>query len=372
MLERGRRLLADAASFGERALSLKGGHTGTLRVGAPTQVIENLLALFVPGFQKRYPGVEVHLLEAAATRLQSHVDRGDVQLGILPSGHDALLGELLYPFTLWWLWRKNIRSPAGPRSKSWSSPTSRCCYSAANLACDPGLKRPVTLPTLDHACCWRALLHTLLLHWRARGTGLRLFPLMCGSRGLMFVLCPWCIAARLLAGGPLSPGTPADFWLHTLRNLSRSWPRRFGARSLAAMSFAGYRRYLDQNCETVDFLAKVRSGSWLCKNVATRDGDRINVVPNRVEVLKDRRARSILAELRKVVLVASQFFEFRSALSELGIGANQCKAVTPWVSNASMTPLKISATPIAETKKPTMRVVASIPIAPNLSESLPA
>ena len=97
LLERGRRLLADAASFGERALSLKGGHAGTLRVGAPTQVIENLLAPFVPGFQNRYPGVEVHLLEAAATRLQRHVDRGDVQLGILPSGHDALLGEPLYP-----------------------------------------------------------------------------------------------------------------------------------------------------------------------------------------------------------------------------------------------------------------------------------
>ena len=30
------------------------------------------------------------------------------------------------------------------------------------------------------------------------------------------------------------------------------------------------------------------------------------------------------------------------------------------------------ATPIAETKKPTMRVMASIPIAPNLSDSLPA
>ena len=200
LLERGRRLLADAASFGERALSLKGGHTGTLRVGAPTQVIENLLAPFVPGFQKRYPGVEVHLLEAAATRLQSHVDRGDVQLGILPSGHDALLGELLYPIhimvavaqkhPLWWLWRKSIRSPVGARSKSWSSPTNRCCYSAANLACDPGLKRRVTLPTLDHACCWRAPLHTLLLHWRARGTELRLFPLMCGSRGVNVCLVP--------------------------------------------------------------------------------------------------------------------------------------------------------------------------------------
>jgi hypothetical protein len=52
--------------------------------------------------------------------------------------------------------------------------------------------------------------------------------------------------------------------------------------------------------------------------------------------------------------------------------SNQCRAVTPWVSKASMTPSKIRATPIAATKKPTMRVMASIPIAPNLSKSLTA
>jgi DNA-binding transcriptional LysR family regulator len=97
LLERSRRLLTDAASIGERARALKGGQTGRLRVGAPTQVIENLLAPFVTRYQQRHPGVEVHLVEAAAARLQSHVDRGDVHLGLLPSGHDALHGELLYP-----------------------------------------------------------------------------------------------------------------------------------------------------------------------------------------------------------------------------------------------------------------------------------
>jgi LysR family transcriptional regulator, cyn operon transcriptional activator len=97
LLERSRRLLADAALIGERARVLKSGQTGTLRIGAPTQVIENLLAPFVPRYQRRHSGVEVHLLEAAAANLQSHVDRGDVHLGILPSGHDALNGKLLYP-----------------------------------------------------------------------------------------------------------------------------------------------------------------------------------------------------------------------------------------------------------------------------------
>jgi DNA-binding transcriptional LysR family regulator len=64
LLRRSRRLLEDAASLGERARALRGGLTGTLRVGAPTQVIENLLAPFVVQYQRRHPGVEVHLHEA--------------------------------------------------------------------------------------------------------------------------------------------------------------------------------------------------------------------------------------------------------------------------------------------------------------------
>jgi DNA-binding transcriptional LysR family regulator len=97
LLVRSRRLLADAASISERAQALKGGQVGTLRVGAPTQVIENLLAPFVRGFRRRHHGVEVHLTEAANVQLQRHVDRGDVHLAILPSGLDALHGRLLYP-----------------------------------------------------------------------------------------------------------------------------------------------------------------------------------------------------------------------------------------------------------------------------------
>lgn len=48
----------------------------------------------------------------------------------------------------------------------------------------------------------------------------------------------------------------------------------------------------------------------------------------------------------------------------------QCSVVIPIVCKASTTPSKISATPIAETKKPTIRVATSIPIAPNRAASL--
>jgi LysR family cyn operon transcriptional activator len=97
LLQRGRELLEDAASMTERARALKGGRVGTLHVGAPTQVIENLLAPFVTKHRNRHPGIEIRLLEAAADRLQGHLDRGDVQLGIMPSGHDPFDGRLLYP-----------------------------------------------------------------------------------------------------------------------------------------------------------------------------------------------------------------------------------------------------------------------------------
>jgi DNA-binding transcriptional LysR family regulator len=97
LLQRSRRLLADAVSIGERARALKSGKVGTLRVGAPTQVIENLLAPFVPRYQRRHPGVDVTLTEAANVQLQGLVDRGDVHLGLLPSGHDVVHGRPLYP-----------------------------------------------------------------------------------------------------------------------------------------------------------------------------------------------------------------------------------------------------------------------------------
>jgi hypothetical protein len=61
---------------------------------------------------------------------------------------------------------------------------------------------------------------------------------------------------------------------------------------------------------------KCRFGSWRCKNAATRDDDRINVLPNRVQALEDWRALLILVELRKFILVASQFFEFLHGLGQ--------------------------------------------------------
>jgi len=97
LLRRSRRLLAEADSLGERALMLKAGEAGILRVGAPPQVIENLLADFLTDYRRRRPAVEVHLVEDGGAALQRRLERGDVHL-IMTAATDARFeGRLLHP-----------------------------------------------------------------------------------------------------------------------------------------------------------------------------------------------------------------------------------------------------------------------------------
>ena len=97
LLQRSRRLLAEAESLGERARELKSGETGILRVAATPQVIENLLAPFLIRYRHRHPGVEVHLVEDGGARLLGRLERGDAHLSITPAGTTRFEGRLLYP-----------------------------------------------------------------------------------------------------------------------------------------------------------------------------------------------------------------------------------------------------------------------------------
>jgi LysR family transcriptional regulator, cyn operon transcriptional activator len=100
LLQRSRRLLAEADALGERARSLKVGETGILRVGATPHVIENLLAGFLTHYRRRHPGVDVHLVEDGGVRLHSRLERGDVHLTMAASGSTRFQGRLLYPMHL--------------------------------------------------------------------------------------------------------------------------------------------------------------------------------------------------------------------------------------------------------------------------------
>jgi len=100
LLRRGRRLLAESDSFGDRARALKGGQTGLLRVAATPQNIEALLATFLMRYRRRHPGVEVELVEDGGARLPGRLERGEVQLALLQAGDDRFRGRLLFPICL--------------------------------------------------------------------------------------------------------------------------------------------------------------------------------------------------------------------------------------------------------------------------------
>ena len=68
--------------------------------------------------------------------------------------------------------------------------------------------------------------------------------------------------------------------------------------------------------------------------------------------------------------LSAAFFIGNAPANRGNLAYVQSSVVTPIVCKASTTPSKMSATPIAETKKPTIRVDTSIPIAPNRPASL--
>jgi DNA-binding transcriptional LysR family regulator len=100
LLSRSRKLLFDADALGQRASELKTGEVGVLRVGATPQAIENLLADFLFRYRRLYPGVEIHLTEDGGSRLPGRLERGDIDVAVMPSGEDRFHGRLLFPFHL--------------------------------------------------------------------------------------------------------------------------------------------------------------------------------------------------------------------------------------------------------------------------------
>jgi DNA-binding transcriptional LysR family regulator len=100
LLRRGRRLLQDAESFGERARALRTGKAGALRVGCSTQHMETVLADFLPAFRRRHPSVEIELIEDGGARVPDRLQRGDVHLAIIPAADDGYHRRLLAPVQL--------------------------------------------------------------------------------------------------------------------------------------------------------------------------------------------------------------------------------------------------------------------------------
>jgi LysR family nitrogen assimilation transcriptional regulator len=85
----GEQLLADcrvllnyASSLGERARQLRRGDTGVLKVAASPQIIESVLADFLHEYARRYPDVQVKLIEVLGwPDTAGMLERGEIHLG---------------------------------------------------------------------------------------------------------------------------------------------------------------------------------------------------------------------------------------------------------------------------------------------------
>jgi DNA-binding transcriptional LysR family regulator len=75
-------LLSYASAVGERAQLLRHGDTGVLKVASSPQMIEGVLASFLPEYTSRYPNVEVRLFEALGwPETVAMLERGEIHLG---------------------------------------------------------------------------------------------------------------------------------------------------------------------------------------------------------------------------------------------------------------------------------------------------
>jgi DNA-binding transcriptional LysR family regulator len=97
LFRQSRQLLTAADALVDRARALKRGHTGTLKVAATPQVIAGVLAPFLRHHQRRHPEVDVQLVEGGAAQQPDRLERGEVQLAIMPAGDERFDGRLLYP-----------------------------------------------------------------------------------------------------------------------------------------------------------------------------------------------------------------------------------------------------------------------------------
>jgi DNA-binding transcriptional LysR family regulator len=98
-------LLNYAGAVGERAQLLRRGDIGVLKIAASPQFIEGAISNFLHRYVKRYPNVEVKLIEAIGAEVLTLLERGEVHLGqqlvhAVQPGDRRFVGHLLAPVDL--------------------------------------------------------------------------------------------------------------------------------------------------------------------------------------------------------------------------------------------------------------------------------
>src|SRR4029077_11097783 len=75
-----RGLLSYANAVGERAALLRRGDAGVLKLAASPQHIESVLSRFLHRYARRFPNVEVNVVEAGGRESLAMLERGEIHL----------------------------------------------------------------------------------------------------------------------------------------------------------------------------------------------------------------------------------------------------------------------------------------------------
>jgi DNA-binding MarR family transcriptional regulator len=153
IVRRGRRLLQEADSLRDRADALKGGLTGTLRVGASPQNIETVLAPFVTRFRSKHPSTSSKTAgHASATGSRRATCRSCLPTPAMRCSSVACSIRL----TPWPWSRHRIRLGGVAQSMLVSLRMNLCCSCTAGSARAAGSTPLVTTRMLDRQSFWKA------------------------------------------------------------------------------------------------------------------------------------------------------------------------------------------------------------------------
>ena len=97
LLRRCREIVRQADLLRDRAIALKSGEAGVITIGATPPLIETVLVDFLLGYRRRFPQVDVGIVEDGGAGLISRLEKGEVNLAYIPAGDDRWAGRLLYP-----------------------------------------------------------------------------------------------------------------------------------------------------------------------------------------------------------------------------------------------------------------------------------
>lgn len=96
-MEKAHQIIKEHDELKQRLTDIKGGEYGKIRIGIPRTQSEYVLPYVLPEFKKRYPGIQIEMIEASSEELERLIVESSIDVGIL---HPPIMEERLHSFEI--------------------------------------------------------------------------------------------------------------------------------------------------------------------------------------------------------------------------------------------------------------------------------